>query len=444
MDDGQPQLAHEVDPLGPAVEHRLGADVDRDPAHLGTPELAADLGRTLQQQYVVVGAEQVGGGQPGDAAADDHDRAHDRTVTIRSPTEPVGWPDPSEHHDHHSSPSLVHRCSARRGRAADPGRVLRQPTATTPVGSTAELGGPTAGRERGTAAQRIRRRRRRRGGHRRRTGPTADVSSGGVRGVRSRCPSWTQERSVISTAVVSVRSDDATRTRTEVMRIVDVHRGQVSDEETSTDESGQVQLSRLVLRIPASDFAETVGELEKVGELASSDKSSEDVSFDVIDTRARIRAQEQSLRRVELLLERARVDPRRRQHRVGADPAPGRARGAEVQAGLPERPDVVRHHHRLRRAEGRAREDRAKPEHRRVRLPGGPRRRLDGAGGLRDRAGHHRGRPAAVAGGARDPGLADLAAGPPIRPPSPGRPRCADGGCARMNAWMSSLPPSPY
>jgi len=135
-------------------------------------------------------------------------------------------------------------------------------------------------------------------------GADADVSSAGSEGSVA-VPVLDAERSVISTAVVSVRSDDATRTRTEVMRIVDVHRGQVSDEETSTDESGQVQLSRLVLRIPASDFAETVGELEKVGELASSDKSSEDVSFDVIDTRARIRAQEQSLRRVELLLERA-------------------------------------------------------------------------------------------------------------------------------------------
>jgi hypothetical protein len=113
------------------------------------------------------------------------------------------------------------------------------------------------------------------------------------------------ERSVISTAVVSLRSDDAGAARTEVMKIVDVHRGQVSDEETRSDDDGAVQSSRLVLRIPAADFAETVAELEKVADLESSDKSSEDVSFQVIDLRARIRAQEQSLRRVEVLLERA-------------------------------------------------------------------------------------------------------------------------------------------
>jgi hypothetical protein len=85
------------------------------------------------------------------------------------------------------------------------------------------------------------------------------------------------ERSVISTAVVSLRSDDAGATRTEVMKIVDVHRGQVSDEETQSDDDGAVRSSRLVLRIPAPDFAETVAQLEKVADLESSNKSSEDV-----------------------------------------------------------------------------------------------------------------------------------------------------------------------
>ncbi len=118
-------------------------------------------------------------------------------------------------------------------------------------------------------------------------------------------PALQAERSVIATAVVSLRDDDASKVRAEVMQIVDVHRGQVSDEETTTDEDGEVSMSRLVLRIPVSDFTEAVDALEKVGELVSSNKSSDDVSFDVIDVRARIRAQEQSLRRVEVLLERA-------------------------------------------------------------------------------------------------------------------------------------------
>ena len=113
------------------------------------------------------------------------------------------------------------------------------------------------------------------------------------------------ERAVISTGVVSLRSEDAGGARADVLRILDVHRGQVTDEETSTDSEGGVQRSRMVLRVPVADFYETVEELEQVAELETSDKSSEDVSFEVIDTLVRIRAQERSLRRIEILLDRA-------------------------------------------------------------------------------------------------------------------------------------------
>ena len=113
------------------------------------------------------------------------------------------------------------------------------------------------------------------------------------------------EQAVISTGVVSLRSEDAGGTRADVLRILDVHRGQVSDEETSTDSDGGVQRSRMVLRVPAEDFYEAVEELEQLAELESSNKSSENVSFQVIDTEVRIRAQERSLRRIEILLDRA-------------------------------------------------------------------------------------------------------------------------------------------
>ncbi|MGI8646060.1 MAG: DUF4349 domain-containing protein [Nocardioides sp.] len=115
------------------------------------------------------------------------------------------------------------------------------------------------------------------------------------------------ERSVISTGVVSLRSEDAGGARADVLRIVDVHRGQVTDEETSTDSEGDVQRSRMVLRVPVEDFYETVEELEQVAELESSDKSSENVSLQVIDTEVRIRAQERSLRRIEILFDRAQT-----------------------------------------------------------------------------------------------------------------------------------------
>ncbi len=437
---GSPSSRARSTRLGTSGQHRLGPDVDPDAGDLGAAELAAEARARLEEDDVVVGAEQVGRREPGDPAPDDHDLAHaangNDPVTGGTRRLPRTRPSIMTTTAHRRSFTVAAlgvaalltlvACS---GADGDDAGGSTADSAAQPQGASAErqLGG--SGDDAGGAEAPAE------------DGADADVSSGGSDGSVA-VPVLDAERSVISTAVVSVRSDDATRTRTEVMRIVDVHRGQVSDEETSTDESGQVQLSRLVLRIPASDFAETVGELEKVGELASSDKSSEDVSFDVIDTRARIRAQEQSLRRVELLLERAESI-----RDVVSIESELTRRQAELEALKSKQAylsDQTTYATVTVYVEQKGeREKPAEARHRRVRLPGRPRQRLDGAGGLRDRAGHHRGRAAAVAGGARDPGLADLAAGPPIRPPSPGRPRCADGGCARMNVWMSSLPPSP-
>jgi len=138
------------------------------------------------------------------------------------------------------------------------------------------------------------------------TGTGASAPDPGVGSVdpasREGAPDLVSDPAVISTAVVSLTSKDASDARAEVIRVVDVHRGQVTDEETSTDGEGAVERSRMVIRVPASDFYDTVEELEGVAELESSDKSSENVSGQVIDTEVRIRAQEKSLRRIEVLL----------------------------------------------------------------------------------------------------------------------------------------------
>ena len=110
-------------------------------------------------------------------------------------------------------------------------------------------------------------------------------------------------RAVISTGTVSLHTDDVAAARFEVQKLVDELRGQITDEET--DAGDEVRRSRLVVRVPAADFDEAIGAFEKVGELESSTRSSEDVTTQVIDVEARIRAQEQSLERVEVLFARA-------------------------------------------------------------------------------------------------------------------------------------------
>ena len=113
------------------------------------------------------------------------------------------------------------------------------------------------------------------------------------------------DRAVISSATVSLLADDVAEARREVQRIVDGARGQVSEEDTESDDEGDLVYARLVLRVPAPDFNDAMTSLEGIAKLRSSQRTAEDVTTQVIDTEARVRAQEASLERVEALFRRA-------------------------------------------------------------------------------------------------------------------------------------------
>ena len=115
-----------------------------------------------------------------------------------------------------------------------------------------------------------------------------------------------QTRAVISTGTVTLRSEDVGQARFDVQKVVDAHRGEISDEQTATDTKGRVDRSRLVIRVPSQFFDEVMQDLGKVAELRSAKRSSEDVTTEVIDIGVRVRAQEKSLERIELLLARAK------------------------------------------------------------------------------------------------------------------------------------------
>ena len=114
-----------------------------------------------------------------------------------------------------------------------------------------------------------------------------------------------QERAVIQTGAVSLRSGDVAKTRFEVQKLLDLHEGLIDNERTETDKEGDVRLSRLVVRVPSSDFDAVMTKLATLGTLVESSRKAKDVTTQVIDTDVRIRAQEQSLARVEALLARA-------------------------------------------------------------------------------------------------------------------------------------------
>ncbi len=113
------------------------------------------------------------------------------------------------------------------------------------------------------------------------------------------------DRSIISVGVVSLRSDDVSDAIFEVRKVVATAQGEITDEKTETGDEGVVRRSQLVLRVPVANFDQAMLDLEDLGQLETSSRNSEDVTTEVIDTEVRIRAQEKSLERVEVLLARA-------------------------------------------------------------------------------------------------------------------------------------------
>lgn len=107
---------------------------------------------------------------------------------------------------------------------------------------------------------------------------------------------------VIRSGTVSMRSPEVATARAELQEILDQHRGDVSSERTTADTDGNLTHVRIVARVPAGQFADTMTVLEGVGTNLNSRINAKDVTTEVIDVQARVRSQEKSLRRIEDLL----------------------------------------------------------------------------------------------------------------------------------------------
>jgi Domain of unknown function (DUF4349) len=114
-----------------------------------------------------------------------------------------------------------------------------------------------------------------------------------------------EQQKVISTGNVQLRSDDVGQAIFDVRKVVDVHRGTISEEDTETDKDGAALRSRMVLRIPTADFDAAMTELEKVATLASSKHATADVTTQVLDIDVRVEAQQRSIDRIQVLFDHA-------------------------------------------------------------------------------------------------------------------------------------------
>jgi hypothetical protein len=113
------------------------------------------------------------------------------------------------------------------------------------------------------------------------------------------------DRSVISTGALSLQSDDVSKAREKAIGIVDQAGGHIDNEESLSGDDGRMTRSTLVFKVPANQFASVMDQLAGVADTVRQSRHAEDVTANVIDVAARIRVQESSIRRLEVLYARA-------------------------------------------------------------------------------------------------------------------------------------------
>ena len=137
------------------------------------------------------------------------------------------------------------------------------------------------------------------------SGGSTSTSGDEATGVKQSGATTPLNRAVISTGQISVSSQSISRARAEVLRLVTSYDGSVADEQTDSDQGGRITSSMLTLRVPTSDFAEAMDALAQVGKVEHQSRKSEDVTTQVLDNDARVRAAERAIRQIEVLLGRA-------------------------------------------------------------------------------------------------------------------------------------------
>jgi len=108
-----------------------------------------------------------------------------------------------------------------------------------------------------------------------------------------------QTRAVIKTGEIATTSKDLEKVRQEVDRLLFGFGGQLAGEQTSHDDTGKIERSTLILRVPVAKFDAAMDALEKLGRMKSSDSTSKDVTTEVIDVDERVETTQDSLDRLQ-------------------------------------------------------------------------------------------------------------------------------------------------
>lgn len=115
------------------------------------------------------------------------------------------------------------------------------------------------------------------------------------------------ERSVIATAELRLTAKDLPDARQDAINVATGLGGLVGDEQSQSDRKGALDRVDLTLRVPSASFEKALDGLAALGTVRHRQQSVEDVSTQVIDNAARVRAQRASVVSIQQLLARART-----------------------------------------------------------------------------------------------------------------------------------------
>lgn len=113
------------------------------------------------------------------------------------------------------------------------------------------------------------------------------------------------KRAVIAVGKLHVQATKLVGARHDAIAIVDRLEGTVDDEKSGSDDRGRLEQVDLTVRVPAESFTEAMDALAELGTLRDRSQNAKDVTTEVIDVAARVKAQRASVESIERLLARA-------------------------------------------------------------------------------------------------------------------------------------------
>jgi hypothetical protein len=117
----------------------------------------------------------------------------------------------------------------------------------------------------------------------------------------------TLQRAVIATGELRLSTKDLASARQDAINLATSVHGYVGDEQSQSDRSGELDRVDLTLRVPSASFEKALDALAGLGTVRHRQQSVEDVTTQVIDNAARVRAQKASVASIQQLLARAKT-----------------------------------------------------------------------------------------------------------------------------------------